>query len=83
MKVFQLTAHGSTQILGEAGDCCSKKLFPSRSAAIAYEPEFRIKCTTLRNDLDFGCLEDNDILTFRAVELEISFWDCLRALVKI
>jgi hypothetical protein len=74
MKVYQLKAHGSNKALDGPGYLYSKRLFPWKCEALAYEPKFRVKCTTELSPADLACLVDNDFLTFSVVELEISLW---------
>lgn len=83
MKVYQLKAEGTLKMFDGPGTCRSKRLFAFRSQAIAYEPQFRVKCTTEMEGFDICCLEDNKYLHFSVVEYELNWWDALRAMVGV
>lgn len=82
MIVYQLIALGSRKFTQEGGKLHSYRIFGTRSGAKAFIPEFRVKVTTERPGLDLACLEDNDMLCFKVVELEIGFWDVIWQGVK-
>ena len=83
MKLYQLKAEGENGFFGTKGVLYSGRLFTFRSRAIAFEPEFRRKCTTPVGGIDFACLNPDSPITFKVLELEVSVWEILRGLVGI
>lgn len=82
MKVYQLKAEGSTDFFKEGGQCYSKRLFGSRAQAESDIPRFKKACTTPINSLDFACLEDNEVLKFKVLELELDAWEAVQGLCE-
>jgi len=78
MVVYQLKAKGTLALFEGPGQCYSKRLFTSRRRAEAHIPKFKASCTTELNCLDLSCLQDDKVLTFHVLGLELGFWEFVR-----
>jgi hypothetical protein len=70
-QIFIIQASGSTVMLEDKGIILCRKAFVSKDAAQTYLPQFKVDCTTERDKCDFYCLEDNELLRFTIVGLEL------------
>ncbi len=78
MKVYQLKAEGVNAVCGGSGQCYSKRLFTSRKRVEAHVPKFKKACTTELSCLDLSCLQNNNLLQFKVLELKLGFWEFVR-----
>lgn len=84
MKLYQLKAVGTNGFFGDkSGTIYSKRLFPFRSKAMLYEPEFKTKCCTSTGIVDFGYLDPKEPVAFTVLELEIGLWELIRGVIGI